>query len=82
MPQAKPDPALAATIRRLREDRGVTREALAFEAGITNGSLTRIELAHSSPSWDTFKRIACALDLTTGRLADAIERRDSLVHDY
>jgi len=73
MPHAKPDPALAATVRRLREERGVTRDALAFEAGIAVGSLAGIELAHSSPSWDTFKRIAAALDLPTGQLAEAIE---------
>ncbi|HEV7529040.1 MAG TPA: helix-turn-helix transcriptional regulator [Solirubrobacteraceae bacterium] len=79
MPHAKPDPALAATVRRLREDRGVTREALAFEVGITFGSLAQIELAHSSPSWDTFKRIAGALGLTTGQLADAIEAETASV---
>ncbi|HEV7529172.1 MAG TPA: helix-turn-helix transcriptional regulator [Solirubrobacteraceae bacterium] len=73
MPHARPDPALAATVRRLREDRGVTREALAMCAGVTVGSLAQIELARGSPSWDTFKRLASALDLPTGRLADAIE---------
>jgi transcriptional regulator with XRE-family HTH domain len=73
MPHARPDPALAATVRRLREQRAVTRESLADSAGIAVGSLAGIELAKSSPSWDTLKRIAAALDLPAGRLADAIE---------
>ncbi len=70
---AKPDPALAASIRRLREERGITREALAMRAGVTNGTLARIELAQSSPSWDTVCRIATALDLSVYRLAEAVE---------
>jgi transcriptional regulator with XRE-family HTH domain len=73
VPHATPDPALAATVRMLREERGVTREALAVVAGIAVGSLAGIELARSSPSWDTFKRVAAALDLSTGQLADAID---------
>jgi transcriptional regulator with XRE-family HTH domain len=73
MLHAKPDRVLAVTVRRLREDRGVTREALAVGAGITVGSLARIELAQASPNWDTFRRIAAALELSIGRLAAAIE---------
>jgi transcriptional regulator with XRE-family HTH domain len=74
VPHAKPDPALSATVRKLREERGVTREALAVKAGVTVGALARIELAQASPSWDTFRRIARALDLSTSRLAAAVEQ--------
>jgi transcriptional regulator with XRE-family HTH domain len=74
MPRSpKPDPALAAALRRLREDSGLTREALAFHAGITTASLARIELAQSTPGWDTIRRIAGALDLSISRLAAAVE---------
>jgi transcriptional regulator with XRE-family HTH domain len=73
MPHAKPDPVLSATVRRLREESGVTREALAKEAGVTVGALARIELAQAAPSWDTFKRVAGALDLSITQLAAAIE---------
>lgn len=69
----KPDPALAKALRALREDRGLTREALAYHAGITIGSLARIELAQSSPGWDTVRRIVGALDVSISRLAVAIE---------
>jgi len=69
----KPDPALATALRRLREDHGLTREALAFRAEITTASLARIELAQATPGWDTIRRIAGALDLSISRLAAAVE---------
>jgi transcriptional regulator with XRE-family HTH domain len=73
MPRPKPDPALSATVRRLREAKGLTLEALAFKSGVTVGSLARIELAQSSPNWDSFVRIALALDLSISDLAAAVE---------
>ena len=78
MPHAKPDPALSATVRTLREDRGLTREAMAFHAGITTGSLAHIELAQACPSWETFRRLASALGLSTSRLAAAIEEAEAI----
>lgn len=76
MPHARPDPVLAATVRALRDGKGVTREALAFSAGITTGSLAHIELGHTCPSWETFRRIAAALGLSIGQLATAIEEAE------
>jgi transcriptional regulator with XRE-family HTH domain len=74
MPRSpKPDPALATAVRGLREASGITREALAFRAGITTASLARVELAQASPGWDTIRRIAGALDMPLSRLAAAIE---------
>jgi transcriptional regulator with XRE-family HTH domain len=69
----KPDPALASALRRLREDRGLTREALAFHAGLTTGSLARIELGQSSPGWDTTRKVAKALEISLVDLAKAVE---------
>jgi len=69
-----PDPALAATLRRLREERGITREALAFKTGITTGSLARIELGQSVPGWDTVRLLVKALDITLAELGEAVER--------
>jgi transcriptional regulator with XRE-family HTH domain len=69
----KPDPALASALRRLREDRGLTREALAFHAGLTTGSLPRIELGQSSPGWDTIRKVAKALEISLVDLAKAVE---------
>jgi transcriptional regulator with XRE-family HTH domain len=67
------DPELAATIRRLREEQGISREGLALHSGITTGSLARIELGQSVPGWDTVRRLAKALDITLVALAAAIE---------
>jgi transcriptional regulator with XRE-family HTH domain len=77
VPRAKPDRALAVTIRTLREERGVTREAMAHEVGITTGSLAHIELAQSVPSWASFCCIARALGLSISELATEIEAVES-----
>jgi transcriptional regulator with XRE-family HTH domain len=68
-----PDPVLAATLRRLRAERGITREALAFRCGITTCALARIELAQAVPGWNTVRRIASALDVSMVDLCAAIE---------
>ncbi len=70
-----PDPILAALLRRLREERGLSQEALAYKAEITAGSLGRIELAQSSPAWATVRQIAKALDVTLADLAAEVERQ-------
>jgi transcriptional regulator with XRE-family HTH domain len=69
-----PDPALAAVLRRLREDRGLAQEAVAFRAGISTGAVARIELAQSSPSWVTVRQIVKALDVSMGDLGKAVDR--------
>jgi len=68
-----PDPAFAATVRRLREERGYTREALAFRSGVTVGSLTRIELGQVVPRWDTVRLLAKGLDVSMVELSAAVE---------
>lgn len=69
------DKALAAVLRRLREERGESQEVVAFHAGITSGSLARIELGQSSPAWTTVRWIAEALDIS---LADLIAEVDAM----
>jgi transcriptional regulator with XRE-family HTH domain len=73
MPQPKPDPVLAVVIRSLREQRGISLEKLAYQAQITTGSLSRIELAQSAPGWSTVRQIAEALDLPLARIAAVVE---------
>lgn len=64
---AQPQPALGKAIRQLREERGMTQEALAQEAGITVGHMSMIERGHSNPTWGTVTGIANALEV---RMAD------------
>lgn len=73
MRPAAPDRALAATVRRMREERGLAREALAFRAGLTAGALARIELAQAVPRWNTVRRIADALGVDMVELSAAVE---------
>jgi transcriptional regulator with XRE-family HTH domain len=73
------DPALAAAVRRLREDRGLTREQLAFRSGITTGSLARIELGRSVPGWDTVRLLVEALGMSLKDFATVVEAEATVV---
>jgi len=65
----QPQPALGKAIRQLREERGMTQEALAHAAGVTVGHLSTIERGHSNPTWSTVKAIAEALNTSLVELA-------------
>lgn len=68
-PSEQPQPALGKAIRQLRRDRGVSQEALAYEAGVTSGTLSLIERGLSNPTWGTVKGISAALDVSIAELA-------------
>jgi len=67
------DRALAATVRRLRTERGETQEDLAHRAGLTVAAFARIERGHANPTWTTVIRIASALDISLAALGEAVE---------
>lgn len=69
----QPQPALGKAVRQLREERGVTQEALAQDAGVTVGHMSMIERGHSNPTWATVKAIASALDSPMADLAQLAE---------
>jgi transcriptional regulator with XRE-family HTH domain len=73
---ANPDAALAAALRSLRIERKLTQEAVAFRAGVTTGSVARLELAQSVPGWDTVRQIAAALGVSLRELAAAVEAEE------
>jgi transcriptional regulator with XRE-family HTH domain len=70
----RPDGALAKVLRRLREERGESREALAYRAGLTAGTLAEIERARSVPSWVSVRAIAQALGVSMAELGAAVEQ--------
>jgi transcriptional regulator with XRE-family HTH domain len=72
-PHSKPDPIYAATVRRLRLERGLSQEALAFDANLTVSAMARIERGQSNPAWTTVLAIAGALGMTLQDLARATE---------
>ncbi len=67
------DQALAALLKQLREQRGITQEQLAFDADLTASALSRIERGLNNPGWMTVRRLAAALDVTLVRLASEVE---------
>ena len=73
----EPQPALGKAIRQLREKRGATQEALAYEAGVTTGTLSLIERGLSNPAWGTVKGIAKALGVSMGELAKLTDEFES-----
>lgn len=60
MPQPTLD-QLGAAIRKLREDRGLSIEALAHESDLHTLSISRIERGRQNPSWMALSRIADVL---------------------
>jgi transcriptional regulator with XRE-family HTH domain len=64
---------LGKAIRELREARGLTLDALAGKAGMHTTYLSRIERAHSSPTWEKVASLAEALDLPISAIATAAE---------
>ncbi len=73
----QPQPALGKAIRQLREERGMTQEALAQEAGITVGHMSMIERGHSNPTWATVKAIGKALNVPMATLAKCADQLES-----
>ena len=72
-PRLPPDPALGQAIRQMREQRGQTQEELASAAGITFGTVNRLESAKSAPAWATVRALLDALDHSLADLAKAID---------
>jgi transcriptional regulator with XRE-family HTH domain len=68
-----PDPVLAAVLKRLREDRGLTQESLAFKSGVSISSLGRIEMGRTSAAWTTVVQLADALGVSMGELGAAVD---------
>lgn len=73
-PSDKPQPALGKAIRELREEKGLTQEAIAHDAGITTATLGVIERGLSNPTWATLKGIAKALSVSMVEISDLEER--------
>jgi len=57
----------------MREQRGLTQEELASAAGVTFGTVNRLESAKSAPAWATVRALLNALDRSLAELAKAID---------
>lgn len=75
-PTSPDRPALGRSIRQLREQRGLTQEELAIHAGMTFGTVSRLESAKSAPAWATVRALIDTLDVALGDLARAVEAQE------
>lgn len=64
---------LGRAIRELRRSRGLTLEVLASSAGMHVTYLSRVERAHSSPTWEKLVALAGALEVPISAIATAAE---------
>ncbi|MBY8883242.1 XRE family transcriptional regulator [Streptomyces sp. PTM05] len=62
--------ALARNLKRLRQERGYSLDALAGRSGVSRGMIIQIEQARTNPSIGTVVRVADALGLSIARLLD------------
>jgi transcriptional regulator with XRE-family HTH domain len=72
-PRAEPQVALGRAVRRLREERGLTQEAVAHVAGVHATWVSRLECGNLNPSWGMVERVATALGMEVSDLAKAAE---------
>lgn len=61
---------LGARVRELREARGITQEALAFDAGIHVNHLSSLERGEANPSYLVLLSIAGVLRVKVAELTD------------
>jgi transcriptional regulator with XRE-family HTH domain len=74
-PRSEPQVALGEAIRRLREKKGMTQEAVAHAAGVHPTWVSRLEGGTLNPSWGMVARVAGALDVDVSHLAKAAEQQ-------
>ena len=70
----RPQPGLGRAVRQLREEQGLSQEALAASVGVTAATIGLIKRGQANPKWDTVKTIAAKLGLSISELAKLSER--------
>jgi len=60
----------AVRLKRLRERKGLTQEALAAKAGISRAYLARLEMGRHDPPLSRVRKLAKALRVKVGRLVE------------
>jgi len=73
-PRAEPQAVLGQAVRKLREDKGLTQEAVAHAAGVHPTWVSRLEGGKLNPAWGMVERVAVALGIKVSDLAKAAER--------
>ena len=68
-PRSEPQPGLGRAIKKLREERGISQEALAHAADTHPTWISHLESGRNNPSWGTVRRISEALGVRVSELA-------------
>jgi XRE family transcriptional regulator, regulator of sulfur utilization len=68
------DRALGEVLRAYRKTRGESQEELGFRAGLTAGTVSRIERGEARTEWETVRAVARALELRLADLGHEIEK--------
>lgn len=70
-----PEAALGAAVRQLREERGLSQEALGHAAGVHRNWIGGIERGERNPTFTSIVKVAAALNVTAAELVAAAEQR-------
>lgn len=73
----EPEVAFGLVLRRLRKERGLSQETLAFEAGIERNYISLLELGRNSASVKMIFRLAPVLGVSVSELMGKVERQVS-----
>jgi transcriptional regulator with XRE-family HTH domain len=79
-PRPEPQAVLGKAVRQLREERGMTQEAVALIAGVHPTWVSRIESGSLNPSWGMISRVAEALEVKVSDLAEKAEEQGNSEH--
>lgn len=71
--QTTPQAALGAAVRELREERGLSQEALGHAAGVHRNWIGGIERGERNPTFTSIIKVAAALHVSAAELVAAAE---------
>jgi len=74
-PRADPQIVLGEVVKQLREERGMTQEAVALAADVHQTWLSRLECGTLNPAWGMVTRVAGALGVEVSDVAKIAEKR-------
>lgn len=69
--------AFGLTLKKLRQEKGLSQEALASHGGFHRTYISLLERGVKSPSLSTLNRLSQALDISLSDFVDAIEQHES-----
>ena len=65
-----PHKRVSMKLKKYREDRGLTQEALAKKAGLSRAYIARLEIGRHNPTLSTLEKLAKALKVKVGKLLE------------